>query len=396
MSEPFPLGINYWPARTAMRWWSEFKRDEVARDFERIRESGCTCVRVFLLWEDFQPAIDQISGRHVDLLRVVTQLATSMDLLLIVTLFTGHMSGANWIPGWAVRPSNGSGRFPTIVGGDIVRAQPRDWYGDEAILEAQALLAQTVAAALVDQRSVWCYDLGNENSNCWVPRDDAAGDAWLARLAGALRSTDPERPITLGMHMEDLEENRHIGPASAARHCDFLCMHGYPMYASWAATPDDAYLLPFLADITRWLGQKDVLFEEFGAPTFDESDPLPPGVPALSEADAALFTDASLNLLRAHGTIGALVWDYSDYDRSIWRMPPLDSAPHERRFGVWHADGSPKPACDVLSAHAGQARVTTTLDNSWIDVDRAHYYDRPKENLVTLYKRFRGALSLER
>jgi endo-1,4-beta-mannosidase len=319
-----------------------------------------------------------------------------MDLRLIVTLFTGHMSGANWIPLWAARPSDVPGRFPTIAGGEVVLAVPRDWYGDQAIMDAQALQAQSVAEALADQQSVWCYDLGNENSNCSVPDDEAAGDAWLARMSGALRAADPDRPITLGMHMEDLEEDRHITPATAARHCDFLCMHGYPMYASWAAAPDDALVLPFLADVTRWLGRKDVLFEEFGAPTVDDADPMPPGVQSLTEPAAARFTDTALSLLRAHGTIGALVWDHSDYERAIWRMPPLDRAPHERHFGVWRADGSATPTRDVLARHAGLRRVAPASDNSWIDIDRSHYYDRPKENLVALYERFRGTHSLER
>ncbi|MBV8172776.1 MAG: cellulase family glycosylhydrolase [Candidatus Eremiobacteraeota bacterium] len=387
MSEAFRLGVNYWPARSAMRWWSEFKRDEVARDFDRIRTSGCTCVRIFLLWEEFQPTAERASGKHLDMLRLVAQLAASMDLRLIVTLFTGHMSGANFIPPWALHTGAESGRFPTIARGETVRAQPRNWYDDEAIVDAQALLAQSVASALAGERAIWCYDLGNENSNCSVPPDEADGDAWLGRMAGAVRGADPGCLVTLGMHMEDLEEDRRITPATAARHCDFLCMHGYPMYASWAAAPDDARLLPFLAAITRRLGDKAVLFEEFGAPTFDEADPTPPGVPVLSEREAAHFTNAALDALRAYGTIGALVWDYADYDRSIWRMPPLDRAPHERHFGVWHADGSPKPARDVLLAHADDIREAPPADD-WIDIEPARFYDRPKQNLIRLYARF--------
>ncbi|MBW2381895.1 MAG: hypothetical protein JRG70_20605 [Deltaproteobacteria bacterium] len=33
---PFRLGVNYWPARTAMGWWTAFDLAEVAADFGRI------------------------------------------------------------------------------------------------------------------------------------------------------------------------------------------------------------------------------------------------------------------------------------------------------------------------------------------------------------------------
>src|SRR5439155_22415950 len=53
--ERFSVGINYWPARTAMGWWSAFDAEEVMRDFGRIATNGFDSVRFFLLWEAFQP-----------------------------------------------------------------------------------------------------------------------------------------------------------------------------------------------------------------------------------------------------------------------------------------------------------------------------------------------------
>ena len=50
--------------RTAMSWWSSFDRAEVAADFARIAAGGLDSVRVFLTWEDFQPAPDR--GRPID------------------------------------------------------------------------------------------------------------------------------------------------------------------------------------------------------------------------------------------------------------------------------------------------------------------------------------------
>ena len=70
MSESFRVGVNYWPASSAMRWWQQFDGDETARDFARMRASGGDLVRLFLLWEDFQPDPERWfrddRNRHVD------------------------------------------------------------------------------------------------------------------------------------------------------------------------------------------------------------------------------------------------------------------------------------------------------------------------------------------
>ena len=38
-----------------MYWWKDFERDEVAEEFDVIAGLGMRLVRIFLLWEDFQP-----------------------------------------------------------------------------------------------------------------------------------------------------------------------------------------------------------------------------------------------------------------------------------------------------------------------------------------------------
>ena len=100
MSDPFVLGLNYQPRRKAMYWWHEFDAGEVREDFTLIRELGLTKVRVFLLWDDFQPTPDSVSAQRLANLRTVADIATEQGLGLDVTFFTGHMSGPNWPPAW--------------------------------------------------------------------------------------------------------------------------------------------------------------------------------------------------------------------------------------------------------------------------------------------------------
>ncbi len=112
--QSFRLGVNYWPARTAMRWWADFDQAEVAADFERIAAAGLDSVRLFLLWEDFQPAPDEVDRQMLGRLVTVADLAARAGLAIVPTLFTGHMSGVNWIPAWAL---GGIGRRRPLPGG---------------------------------------------------------------------------------------------------------------------------------------------------------------------------------------------------------------------------------------------------------------------------------------
>jgi hypothetical protein len=49
-------------------------------------------VRIFLLWDDFQPEPDSVSKEALENLATVADIAGDNDLGLDVTFFTGHMS----------------------------------------------------------------------------------------------------------------------------------------------------------------------------------------------------------------------------------------------------------------------------------------------------------------
>jgi endo-1,4-beta-mannosidase len=103
----FRLGLNYWPVSSAMYWWRHFDATEVAQDFARIRAAGFDTVRFFLRWEDFQPTPGRVEAAMLTHLVTVADIAAHHALALMPTLFTGHMSGVNWIPPWALTPESG-------------------------------------------------------------------------------------------------------------------------------------------------------------------------------------------------------------------------------------------------------------------------------------------------
>ena len=100
--DSFRLGVNYWPARTAMYWWDDVRFPEVDRDMAQIANLGLQEARIFLLWEAFQPRPDRVSDDALRRLETVLRAAERHKVGLVLSLFCGHMSGVNWLPGWAV------------------------------------------------------------------------------------------------------------------------------------------------------------------------------------------------------------------------------------------------------------------------------------------------------
>ncbi len=379
-----------------MGWWTDFDAAEVGIDFRVLAAAGFDSVRVFLTWEDFQPTPKSVHTGMLERLITAADLAGRAGLALMPTLFTGHMSGVNWIPAWALGGSDGDDRFRVMSGGKITRAGLRNWYADPEVGRAQALLAGVAATALAGHEAVWAWDLGNENSNCVIPPNRSSAQDWLKQMTAAIRTADPAVLVTIGLHMEDLEEDRMLGPGEAAEECDFLTMHGYPIYARWAEGPTDEHLLPFLAHLTRWLGGgPDVLFSEFGLPTCPRAGPEGEEVcrdrPAVlvEERAAAAYTERALFALRGAGCTGAMLWCYTDYVPAIWVEPPFDIATHERSFGLWRADGSPKPSVEVVEAFTGVDQVAGPDGYSWIDIAPDDFYSTPGEHLACLYRRYR-------
>ena len=194
-SERFRLGVNYWPSETAMGWLHRYDAAVVRRDFRRIAANGMDTVRIFLRWEDLQPAPATVDLAALADVVDVADGAAEYGVELIVTLFTGHMSGVNWIPAWATGGDDGDQRFRVISGG-TVQSRPRvlrNWYSDPEVADAQARLAASVSTALAGHPAVWAWDLGNENSNCTIPPDPVSADRWLERMTSVLRASDPGR-----------------------------------------------------------------------------------------------------------------------------------------------------------------------------------------------------------
>jgi endo-1,4-beta-mannosidase len=121
---------------------------------------------------------------------------------------------------------------------------------------------------------------------------------------------------------------------------------------------------------------------------------LPGGPTLIDEEAAAAYTATALEELRRAGCLGAMLWCYSDYDPVLWKSPPLDLAAHERTFGLWRVDGSPKPSVAAVAAFVGAERCVAGDADRWIDIEQHEFGRDPAAQLPRLYRRYlnsRGA-----
>jgi len=395
VSSPFWLGVNYWPAQSAIYWWQHFDKSLVGDDLSRIQESGLTIVRIFMLWEDFQPRARRVSTPCLDHLVEVAERADEQGLAVLPTFFTGHMCGVNWLPPWTLWAKERDAPYPTFSQGRIRRNLPRNFYQDPEIIEAQVLLVREVSGALKGHPGIWAWDLGNSPSAVVTAPDNETASLWMRIMTEELRSRDETVPITLGMNERNLWKDRSLRPQEASRHLDFLSMQASPYCSELSSGPSDSCLPPFLGILTQWLGEKDVLFLGFGVPT--EPDPNPARVhkkpvaeQPVSEGTASEFYQSVLDRLWEAGMMGAMVSSFSDYEPGLWEVPPLDEEILERHLGIYRRDRSPKAFLSILREHGTlERRPLPGEPPSWIDISREEYEEDPNLHIQRLYGNYR-------
>ncbi|MBN8655230.1 MAG: cellulase family glycosylhydrolase [Anaerolineae bacterium] len=405
MSQPFTLGVNYWPRRKAMYWWSQFDAGEVREEFALIKEIGMNVVRLFLLWDDFQPDPNSVNTEAVNNLVKVADIAIEHGLGLDVTFFTGHMSGPNWSPRWLLGgdlpPAAHSHWLRDVVSeGKLTDKGYRNMFHDEQAIKAERLLLQTVVGALKDHPAVWMWNLGNEPDLFAWPDTSDQGAAWVKEMVTLIKSIDPKRPVTIGLHGDGIHRDNGLRVDKVYAHTDVAVMHSYPMYSDWARKPLDPDYVPFTCALTAALGGKPVLMEEFGGCTalpgeasymmkWIETNGREREQFMASEEDFAEFLSLTIPKLQHSGATGAMLWCYADYIPELWNVPPCQNAVHERFFGLVRPDGSLKPHAKVIQEFAKTKPMVQPIpEYAKINITADEFYKEPLGNLVDLYAEY--------
>lgn len=399
------LGVNYWPRRKAMYWWKEFDRNEAAAELTEIAALGLDVVRIFLFWEDFQPRADAVGREALRDLGAVLDVAREVGVLVMPTFFTGHMSGINFWPEWALSDEEDPRGMLRVAGGRFTTRRGRDPYEDPMMLDAEERLVDAVCGAYGEHPAVWAWNFANEPDLFATPRSFDAGARWSARMARAARRRSP-RPVTTGVHLAALVSRCGFRPDQLAPSDDHLSMHAYSIY--WPPTESSEPLcsdvVPLACLVTESLGKKPVVLEEFGYASSERGDvsehrvvrrgPVTGRQYFADDASGGAYYREVLEKLARVGAAGAFAWMFSDYAPSVWTRPPFDSHEHERFFGITRHDGTLKPSGEALREFAARARrgELPPRVHAPLPLDPDDWYRDPGARFEALFRSMRGRI----
>jgi len=350
-----PFGVNYYRPDTgwAPQMWSKFDAGAVRADFERMRDLGVNCVRVFLTYAAFCKEPGKLEADGLAKFEQFLAMAEAAGIYV-------HPTGLDhWepLPDWA----------------------KVDRVADEAHLNALAEFWKLFAARYRGRSVIFAYDLRNEPEVQWdnavmrekwnhwlaqhygtldklvstwhptnanlsfgnmaVPgsprltgsrevldyqlfREDVA-DEWTRRQVSAIKAADSNALVTVGLIqwsipslLPRLQNYSGFRPARQARLLDFLEIHFYPFENgtfSYGGSVEEGRNLAYLEGLMREvaLPGKPVILAEYG--WYGGGKPKFGGVPfpAASEEQQAQFCRRIVKTSEGFAT-GWLNWGLYD------------------------------------------------------------------------------------
>jgi len=317
----FRLGANFWSRTTGPRMWSRYDERALAGELDQARLMGLDLLRCFAFIPDFvrgAPGVYSINPTALDHLRRFARLAETRSLALLPSPLVGHMSGENF---------------------DLPGAGDRPLFSDPALLDGARKLVDAVASALREQPAVIGYALTNEaplwgGLHAGKKPTAASIEAWATAMITAARAAHPDLPIGLGDGLMPSFPNEAL-----ARRVDFVGPH---VYRGDADPQAQGYAFDHALALAARL-DRPVILEEFGGSSAQVGD----------REHAALWNEA-LFAAFSLGARGAIGWCWSDFPvDTVGRELPYEHHAFELGFGLTRADGSEKPAADVVRAWRG-------------------------------------------
>ena len=339
------IGANYWASHASINMWSEWDADAVERDFIALSSHGVDCLRMFLLWPDFQPlkAImandvvyeyrmmpgerplpDTEAGRAgvseeaCEHFAELCRLADKYSLKLIVGLLTGHMSFRFYSP---------------------QAFEGKNFLTDPTVIKWEIRFVRYFVKRFRDEPAIIAWDLGNECSNySKIPPDQFY--VWNTCVTAAIRESDPTRPVVSGLASLPLD-NESFNVREHAECVDILTTHPYQIFSNTAIDPVDS-LLPEIdpavrASLYENLGGKPAFIEECGSIGYVNA----------SERSEAAALRAMLFSSWAHGNHGFFWW--CAFDQGQFDYAPYDWNNYGSDYGLFRAGRDPKPTALVTS-----------------------------------------------
>ncbi|MFJ5259948.1 glycosyl hydrolase [Streptomyces sp. NPDC088387] len=328
------FGVNYTPSEGWFHHWLDFDLDSVRADLDSIAALGLDHVRVFPLWPYFQPNRSLIRPRAVEQLGALVDAAGERGLDVNVDGLQGHLSSFDFLPAWTRTWHR------------------RNLFTDPDVIEGQADLLRTLAAALAGRPNFLGMTLGNEVNQFSAgphPDPDRATaeeiDTWLTRMLAACEEGAPGK---LHLHAEYdatwYQDDQPFTPAQAARHGAVTAVHSWVFNGTAqrhgrVSAPTEHHAAYLIELSKAWAADphRPVWLQEVGAPA-----------PLIPAEHAAAFTEATVeHALDCPDLFGITWWCSHDVSRDLADFPEL-----EYGLGLLTNDRKPKDAAYVLARAA--------------------------------------------
>lgn len=348
--QKFSIGCNYWASNAGVYMWRRWDEQVVEADFKRLSEMGIDCLRVFPLWEDFQPLTRHIGNvreemRLCDLtldrspegmagvdpvmiarFEKMIQLAQKYGLKLLVCIINGWMSGKLFCP-------------PAFYNLNLIT--------NRTAVKWTVRFVKYFVSRFKNYDNIIAWEPGNEtNVMCrmGVSRIDKAECdpdeywVWLSGIVNAIKSEDNSRPVIAGMH--GLEMDGEISPVDVGEICDMMTVHPYPAFVPHCFTDSLTSMksrLHSTAEGTLYsdIGGKKCLCEEIGTL----------GNMLASNKKGADYLRVNAHSLWANGSTGLMWWCAFDQD---FTFAPYDWNGLERELGLMRMNGTFKETADEI------------------------------------------------
>ena len=305
------FGLDYVPSHNWYFCWNDWNAADIARDFDRIAELGADHLRIMLIWPWFQPNPRAVSTAHLDRLEELLRLAAERKLDVLVTLYTGWLSGFRFTPPYLEK--------------ELFYTSPK-WAA------VQELYLAEVSKRLVTHANFLGYDIGNEINCCWSC-EPAEGDAWMARVFKRMHALCPGRIHVNGVDHNPWFNTTTFTPEALMAQQELVTLHCWPFWTGagkFGKHLDTPYtqLPAAMAALARSYGKaprKPMWLQEFGACNAE-----------MPEADVPRWMELAITGGIAQGISWFTWWASHDVDKRF------DFNPFEYGLGLLTVDNQIK------------------------------------------------------
>lgn len=306
------FGVNYVPSGHWYYCWNDWSADAIARDFDAIAGLGADHIRIMLIWPWFQPNPTTVSTAHLDRLDQMMTLAAARRLDVLVTLYTG------WLSGFAFKP-----HF----------LEKESFYTAPAWAKAQDLFLTQTAARAIRHPNFLGFDVGNEINCCWEATP-AQGDPWMRRVLSTMHRLAPGRVHVNGVDHQPWFGANSFSPAALIAEQPMVAIHSWPFWTG-AAKHGGPLSKPYTqlpAAMTALVrahardADKPVWLQEFGACTEE-----------MTQAQIIPWMESAITGAVGQGVSWFTWWSSHDVDRRF----ELNSFEYD--LGLLDSDNKLKP-----------------------------------------------------